>query len=315
MKIVISEYVHDDAVALLRDHHDVRYDANLFSDTDALKDALADAHAWIVRNQTRVTGNEHAPNLAVVGRVGVGLDNLDLDALRERDIVVTWAPGTNAVSVAEYVIGAMLSVTRRFDAISQDVHAGVWNRQAAMGGELYGQTLGIVGLGDIGTRLAKRAAAFGMNVIASDPAVHPSSFGVQEYGVALVPLTDLLAQSDMISLHTPLLPSTRHLIDNKTLAQMKPTALLINTARGGLIDETALAAALRDHRLGGAVLDVREQEPPGDADPLRDFANVILTPHIAGVTHESNRRASLHIAHDVLRVLNGDKPVSAVPLR
>lgn len=315
MKVVISEYVHDEAVALLRDHHSVHYDPELFKDDTALQDALADAHAWIVRNQTRVTGREHTPNLQVVGRVGVGLDNLDLPALRERAIVVTWAPGTNAVSVAEYVIGAMLSVTRRFDAISRDVHGGTWNRQAAMGGELYGQTLGIVGLGDIGTRLAKRAAAFGMNVIASDPAVHPSSFGAQEYGVTLVSLNDLLTQSDVISLHTPLLPSTRHLIAENTLAQMKPTALLINTARGGLIDEAALAAALADNHLGGAVLDVREQEPPGDADPLRGLDNVILTPHVAGVTHESNRRASFHVARDVLRVLRGDKPVSAVPLR
>lgn len=315
MKVVVSESIHEAALALLEEHATVHYDPNLFKDRPALKTTLAGADALIVRNGTQVNGElvGSAPSLEVVGRLGVGLDNLELATLREHRITVTWAPGTNAVSVAEYVVGAMLETSRRFASVSQRVHGGAWDRQGAMGSELYGKTLGIVGLGDIGSRLAKRAQAFGMRVLANDPVVFESSFGVQEYGVSLVDLQALLEEADFVSLHAPLLPSTRGLIGTKALLGMKPTALLINTARGGLVDETALAEALRQGRVAGAVLDVRETEPPGEDDPLRGLGNVLLTPHIAGVTEESNRRASLHVANDVLRVLRGEQPISAVP--
>ncbi|UCH24337.1 MAG: hydroxyacid dehydrogenase [Trueperaceae bacterium] len=320
MKIVISEYLHQAAVALLEERSQrieavVRYRPELYHQFDALTSELKDADALIVRNQTRVDDAllSRAPELRVVGRVGVGLDNLDLTALRARGVTTTWAPGTNAVSVAEYVMGAMLEHFRRFATASARLHRGEWNRQAAIGVEAYGKTLGIVGLGDIGSRLAKRARAFGMRVLASDPLVHHSSFAVQEYEVELTSLTDLLGRADVVSLHVPLVPSTHHLIGAGTLQHFKSGALLINTARGGLIDETALAAALQNGTLAAATLDVREHEPPGEQDPLRGLTNVTLTPHVAGLTEEASRRSSLHVAEDVLLVLSGQRPLSEVP--
>ena len=206
----------------------------------------------------------------------------------------------------------MLELARRFGSVSSSVHAGVWDREAAMGTELYGQTLGIVGLGDIGVRLAKRAQAFGMRLLAHDPAVHASTFAVQDYGVTLCNLDKLLNEADFVSLHVPLLDSTRHLLNKERLEQMKPSAYLINTARGGLVDESALARALQEGKLAGAALDVREQEPPPQPDPLSGLKNLILTPHIAGVTEASLERAALHVSEDVLRVLRGERPISPV---
>ncbi len=317
--IVVSEALHPDAWAHLTQYADAHGglvgEADWWQQRDTLKQHLAHATALIVRNQTQV--NEDllvaAPSLKIVGRVGVGLDNLEQAALKDRGIMATWAPGTNAASVAEYVLGAMLTLSRRFSHNTTQVQAGQWDRQGGRGTEILGKTLGIIGLGDIGSRLAKRAQAFGMTVIAHDPVLHASSFAVQEYGIVLASLEDVLTRSDYLSLHAPLLPSTKHLINAQTLGLMKPTGILINTSRGGLVDERALAQALKDGKLAGAALDVREQEPPEQPDLLANFDNVILTPHIAGVTFEASRRTSMHVVHDVLRVLNGKRPMSPVP--
>lgn len=317
--IVVSEAIHDDAWQHLKDNAEayggVHGAGDLWSRRDDLKALLADATALVVRNQTQVNEDllAAAPHLNVVGRVGVGLDNLEQPALKARGIIATWAPGTNAASVAEYVLGVMLALSRRFAANTASVQSGSWDRQGGRGIELLDKTLGIVGLGDIGSRLAKRAQAFGMNVIAHDPALHGSSFAVQEYGVPLVSLEQLLAQSHYVSLHAPLLPSTKHLINANTLVQMRAGSYLVNTSRGGLIDEAALADAVRSGQVAGAALDVREQEPPAQPDPLARVDNVILTPHVAGVTLEASRRTSMHVVEDVLRVLAGHKPVSAIP--
>ncbi|MEM7736104.1 MAG: hydroxyacid dehydrogenase [Deinococcota bacterium] len=317
--IVVSEALHPDAWTHLTQHAPTYGglvgEADWWQDRDTLKQKLENAKALIVRNQTQV--NEDllvaAPSLKVVGRVGVGLDNLEQTALQARNIMATWAPGTNAASVAEYVLGTMLELSRRFSYNTSKVQAGHWDRQGGRGIEVLGKTLGIIGLGDIGTRLAKRAQAFGMTVIAHDPVLHASSFAVQEYGILLHSLEDVLARSDYLSLHAPLLPSTKHLINAQTLEMMKPSGILINTSRGGLVDERALAQALADGKLSGAALDVREQEPPTQPDPLAEFDNVILTPHVAGVTFEASRRTSMHVVEDVLRVLNGERPMSPVP--
>jgi len=306
--VVVSEWIDEAAVARLAAHHTVVNEPRLFADRAALEAALAEADAWVVRNQSRVDAAalRSAPRLRLVGRVGVGLDNLDLDALRAAGVAVTWAPGTNAASVAEYVVGALLHLWRRFDGATDHVRGGGWDRPAFMGHEALGCVLGVVGLGDIGARVARRARALGLEVLASDPVVHDASFAVQELGVRLLPLPDLLAQSDAVTLHLPLVPATRRLIDAEALRRMRPGALLVNTSRGGLVDEAALARALRDGHLGGAALDVREQEPPGADDPLRDAPRVLLTPHVAGITVESNARASLHVADEVLRALAGE---------
>jgi D-3-phosphoglycerate dehydrogenase len=313
-KVVVSEFLHREALDLLARGTLLHYDPELHGRPGELHAALEEADALVVRNQTKVDGALVAgTRLRCVGRVGVGLDNVDLPALREAGVTITWAPGSNATSVAEYVIGAMLALARLFTETSPQVHAGRWDRQAAIGFELAGKALGIVGLGDIGGRVARRAAALGMQLLASDPALRSDSRVVREHDVTLLSLPELLAAADAVTLHAPLLPSTRGLIGLDSLALMKSGAYLINTARGGLVDEQALAAALRDGRLAGAALDVRDPEPPGPNDPLTGLPNVLLTPHIAGVTEESMRRACLHVAEDVLLVLSGEEPRSEVP--
>ena len=313
-KIVVSEVLHEDALELLAARSTLLYDPDLHARPDELRSLLGDAAALLVRNRTKVDGALlEGSAVEVVGRVGVGLDNIAVDELRRSGVRVTWAPGTNAASVAEYVVGAMLSLARLFLVASPVLHAGEWRRQEAIGFELQGKTLGIVGLGDIGSRVARRAAALGMRLLASDPVVGPNSFAVQELGIELVPLEVLLRSADVVTLHTPLLPSTRGMIGTDTLPVMKEGAYLINTARGGLVDEAALAEALGRGKLAGAALDVRDPEPPGLDDPLAGLSNVLLTPHIAGVTEESIRRASMLVAGDVLRVLAGERPQSEVP--
>lgn len=314
LKVVVAEFLHEEALELLARSSRLEYDPDLHLRPEELARTLQDADGLIVRNQTWVSTELVAGSkLRVVGRIGVGLDNLDMPALRAAGIIATYAPGSNATSVAEYVIGAVLSLARRLPEVSAGVHQGGWDRRASIGIEIQGRTLGIIGLGDIGSRVARRAVAMGMRVLATDPALGPTSFAVQELGASLVPLPQLLAESDVVSLHTPLLESTRGLIGSAELASMKPGAWLINSARGGIVDEQALSRALREERLGGAALDVRDPEPPGPQDPLAGMPNVLLTPHIAGVTEESMRRACLHVAEDVLRVLDGESPQSEVP--
>jgi D-3-phosphoglycerate dehydrogenase len=306
--VVVSEWVDAAALDVLREHHEVRLNPAGHQQPQWLAPALADAEAWIVRNQTQVSAATlaHATRLRVIGRVGVGLDNIDIAAVRAAGVALTWAPGSNATSVAEYVLGALVHLWRRFGGVTDHVRAGGWDRQGWMGHEMHGRTLGLIGVGDIGSRVARRARSFGLDVLAHDPYVHDSSFVAQELGVQLVGLDEVLAGSDAVSLHIPLLPETRHLIAPNAIARMRRGALLINTARGGLVDERALAEALISGHLGGAALDVREQEPPGADDPLRDAPNLLLTPHIAGVTAESNTRASQHISREVLRALAGE---------
>lgn len=313
MKVVIAELIWPEAIERLRLEAEVVYREDLWRDPAALAGHLAGADALIVRNQTRVDAALLAgvPHLRVVGRLGVGLDNIDLAAARQRGIRVVCAQGANAVAVAEYVFAAMLAVARRLEAASLDVAAGRWDRRRFTGTELFGKTLGIVGLGDIGARLARRAQAFGVRVLAYDPYVADTALAVAEFGVERVEPDRLLAESDYVSLHVPLTPSTRGLIGAAALARMKPGAWLIDTARGGVVDEAALYEALREGHLGGAVLDVREQEPPPAGDPLARLPNVIPTPHVAGLTQESLGKTAFQVAGDVLRVLRGLPPLCA----
>jgi D-3-phosphoglycerate dehydrogenase/(S)-sulfolactate dehydrogenase len=309
MNVVISELIWTPALEPLRAHATVQYAEDLWRRPADLHVALADADALIVRNQTKVTADllSAGPRLKVVGRLGVGLDNIDVAEARSRGVEVVFARSSNAIAVAEYVFAAMFAAARTLADATQDTRAGGWNRARFTGSELFGKTLGIVGLGDIGGRLARRAQAFGMHVIAADPQVGPNALVVAEFGVALVPLETLLAQADFVSLHVPLVPATRNLINAERLALMQPTAWLINTARGEVIDEAALAVALQAGHLAGAALDVRANEPPGAQDPLAALPNVILSPHIAGITQESNQRTATMVVADVLRVLRDER--------
>lgn len=304
-EIVISEFMDEAAVEGLRAQFDVRYDPELVDDPDELAASLAEVRALIVRNRTQVGPDllAAAPRLEVVGRLGVGLDNIDVDACRERDVEVRTAGAANANAVAEYVIGAAFGLVRGALRASDRVAAGDWPRQEMVGVELADRRLGLVGLGGIARLVAIKAAALGMEVTAHDPILSPHDPAWQL--ATSVELSALLREADIISLHVPLLESTRHLIGSGAIDAMKPGAIVINTSRGGIVDEEALLAALRSDRLGGAALDVFETEPVGQ-DQRERFAgvpNLILTPHIAGLTEESQRRVGEVTAENVRHVL------------
>jgi len=308
-KVVISEFMDEAAIAAELAGLDVVYDPGLVDRPEDLAAAAARADALIVRNRTQVRGAllDAARDLTVVGRLGVGLDNIDLPACRARGIAVYPATGANDGAVAEYVIASALLLLRGAYGASAAVAAGAWPRNALMGREIAGQRLGLVGFGAIARETARRAAALGMAVAAHDPFVaaddpawNPATGPVQSRA-----LDALIAQSDVLSLHVPLTDRTRGLIDAAALARMPTGAILINAARGGIVDEAAVAAALRSGHLGGAALDVFEREPL-DAAAGAVFAgvpNLILTPHIAGVTRESNVRVSAVTAAAVRRHL------------
>lgn len=307
MRIVVTEMMWPEGLNVLQKSSDVLYNPNFWSQSEALRRAIADADALIVRNQTRVDESllMHASKLKVIGRLGVGLDNIDLQAATERNIAVVYAKNANAVSVAEYVIHALLTVIRPLEQAGQSVRQGKWERGRFTGGELYGKTLGLIGLGEIARRVAVRAKAFGMRVLGTDPFVIPYDYPVTELGIQLVSLDQLLGQADFVSVHVPLTAQTRRLIDAQALSRMKPHAWLINTSRGEIIDEHALDLALRERVIQGAVLDVLSQEPPPADHPLLHHPDVLMTPHIAGLTQESQTRISVLVAEEVLHVLAG----------
>ena len=304
--VVISEFMDETAVAGLRSRFDVLYEPGLVNDPERLARELRGARALIVRNRTQVKEAllESADSLCVVGRLGVGLDNIDQTLCTARAIQVVPATGANNTSVAEYVIAAMLLLIRGAFGASESMLAGEWPRNRLIGGEISGRNLGLVGFGGIAREVASRARAMGLEVSAFDPALAEDAPFWKALQVAPVDsLDELLAGSDVVSLHVPLTPRTRHLVDAEKIALMRPGAVLINTARGGVIDDAALARALRDGRIAGAALDVFETEPMPADSVYRGTPNLLLTPHIAGVTRESNARVSAMIARVVGRIL------------
>ena len=306
MKILITEFMDEPAVAALRAKFDVRHDAKLADRRGELLASLADVDAVIVRNRTQVDQEllARAPKLRVVGRLGVGLDNIDAEACKARAIQVIPASGANALAVAEYVICTVMLLLRGQYLSSAAVAAGEWPRSAlGEGRETAGKTLGIVGFGGIGRLTARLAQGLGMKVIAADAMIPADSSVWRDTGVARRSLDGLLVESDAVTLHVPLARETRHLIDAACIGRMKPGAVLVNSARGGVVDEAALVAALRAGRLGGAALDVFEHEPVPGGSPLAGVPNLVLTPHVAGVTRESNARVSSMIAEKVAEAL------------
>ncbi|MCL4747758.1 MAG: 3-phosphoglycerate dehydrogenase [Burkholderiaceae bacterium] len=305
MKILITEFMDAAAVQSLRERcprQEVVYDAALVDDPARIDAALGETVALVVRNRTRVAAGliARAPRLLVVGRLGVGLDNIELDACAARDIAVFPATGANADAVAEYVVAAVMTLLRGAFTASHEVVAGAWPRaRLSAGREVAGKTLGLVGFGDIGRRSARLAQALGMHTVAHDPMLGPGDPCWTRTATGPRTLDALVAQADAISLHVPLLASTRNLFDARRIAAMKRGAVLVNTARGGVLDEHALAGALREGHLGGAALDVFEHEPLGEQAHWHGLGNLILTPHVAGVTVESNERVSALIADRV----------------
>src|SRR5580658_4502586 len=269
---------------------------------DGLAAALADADALVVRSAVQVGDAlmEQAPKLRVVGRAGVGVDNIDADAATRRGIVVMNTPGANAVAVAELTIGLMLALARKLPVANIGMHAGKWEKKSLQGAELRGKTLGILGLGRIGLEVAKRARGFGLEIIGSDPFV--SAAIARENGIRLVTLDELIAGSDYITLHVGLTPQTAGVVNAKSLAAMKKGVRIINCARGELVDDEALVEALKSGHVAGAALDVFTVEPPVNS-PYTEFWNVILTPHIAGSTGEAQEAVGIQIAMQVREYL------------
>lgn len=307
-RVVVAEPIAEAGVAVLQDAGH-RVDLQVGRDRSELLASLQHADALLVRSQTRVDAEllASAPNLVVVGRAGTGLDNVDLDQVTRLGVAVVNAPEASAISVAEHTFALLLALARRVAEAHAAVVQGGWERQRFTGMELAGKTLGIVGLGRIGSLVAERARAFGMVVLAHDPGV--DQHRGTALGVRLVPLEALVAQADVLSIHVPLTPATRGMVGRALLAQVKPGVLLVNTARGEVVDEAALLEGLASGRVAGAALDVFAVEPPRGS-PLLEHPRVLATPHLGAQTHEAQVRAGVLVAERVLGVLTG----SEVPL-
>ena len=301
-RILISEWMEAEAVGRLRTAHDVLCAPELAENRAELLRAVQDVEALIVRNRTQVNREllEAAPSLRVIGRLGVGLDNIDLGVCDVRNVQVIPATGANARSVAEYVLFCAMLLLRGTGYSTPAVGSGLWPREALMRGrEIAGKTLGVVGFGSVGRCTAELATRAGMRAIYYSSARLPDAVTAQH----VESLQALLKESDVVSIHVPLTAATRGLIGSAELSLMRSDAILINSARGGIVDETALIEELHRGRIGGAAVDVFETEPLPAVNPWRGCPNLLLTPHIAGLTRESNQRVSDFIAERVLQAL------------
>ena len=311
--ILISENINGAAVDELCARFDVLRLPDLWKNPEQLAEKAADCRALMVRNQTQVTAKviSAASSLIVIGRAGVGLDNVDVKAAEQAGIVVSFTPDQNAISVAELAIGLMLSLARSIPEADRDTKAGNWNRRHFLGTELYGKTLGIVGAGKIGYLTARRALAFGMKLIAYDPFLSSDNVLLSDLQAELVELDELLASADIVSCHLPSTPQTTGLLNRARFNKMKRGAFLVNTSRGRVISEPDLIAALKSGIVGGAALDVRATEPPVSGE-LESMANVILMPHVGAFTREAQERVTNALCADVARVLDGKPALNAV---
>ncbi len=301
MKILITDPVDQKCLEILQaEGFEVEYHPG--SSVEAIKRIIPGADGLIVRSGTKVTADilGAASGLKVVGRAGAGVDNIDIGAATRCGIIVLNTPGGNTVSTAEHTIAMMLALVRKIPAAHASVLAGRWERKAFVGAEVHGKTLGVVGMGKVGTEVARRCLGFGMRIVAYDPLV--SSDALMKLNVEPVSLDELLRHSDLITLHTPLTAETRHLINEKSLLKCKEGVRIINCARGGIVDEQALFLALESGRVAGAALDVFESEPPGDS-PLLRHPHVIATPHLAASTEEALEQVSVLIARQIADVL------------
>ncbi|MFQ5918852.1 MAG: hydroxyacid dehydrogenase [Thermoplasmata archaeon] len=303
-RVLVTDPIHDDALKELRRRYDV-----LVRDVapEELPAFIEGFDALIVRSRTKVTRDvlTRDAGLRVVGRAGAGVDNIDLEAATERGIPVVNAPGGNSQSVAELTVGLMLSLARRIPEADRTTKAGGWEKARFRGGELAGKVLGLVGLGRIGSLVAQIGQDLEMETIAYDPYVEPVA--AQERGIWLASLEQVLERSDFISVHAALTEETHHMVSGPQLALMKPTAYLLNVARGPIVDEDALVEALDTAQIAGAALDVFEREPP-TGSPLLAMENVVVTPHIGAATEEAQRRTGLLLAEQVTKVLEGEVP-------
>ncbi len=302
VRVLVSDNLSSEAVRIL-EQAGLEVDVKVGLDAAALEAIVGDYDALAVRSATKVTARliEKAARLRVIGRAGVGIDNVDLDSATRRGIVVMNTPGGSAVTVAELALGMILSLVRHVPAATASVKAGKWEKKKFKGHEIAGKTLGVVGIGNIGSVLVERAIAMKMRVIAHDPFITPEA--AARMGAELVDLDGLWRTADVISLHVPLTEQTRHLVNASTLAKVKHGAIIVNCARGGVIDEYALADAIASGHLGGAALDVFEKEPPAPDHPLLRLDDFVCTPHIGASTEEAQSAVAIAIAEQIVAFL------------
>ncbi len=301
LKVLVTDAIDKEGLQSLRDHPGIDLHYELAPAPEQLEKTLKGVGAWLVRSETKVTKDwiGKAPDLRLIGRAGVGVDNIDIEAATLRGIAVVNAPAANTIAACEHTFGLMISLSRNIPQADADVKAGQWKRAKWMGSELQGKTLGVAGLGRIGREVAKRAIAFGMKVVAMDPFV--SIEQAKELGVTKVEgLKELVAEADFVTLHVPGSEKTKHLINKESLAWFKKGARLINCARGELIDDAALADAVRSGHLSGAALDVFSKEPLPAESPLRGLPQIILTPHLGASTNEAQSKVASELAASVL---------------
>ena len=302
-RILVADPIANEGLELLKLQADL--DVKIGLKAQELLGIVGEYEALIVRSETKVTAEviQAGKRLQVIARAGIGVDNIDVDAATSAGIAVVNAPTGNTVAAAEHTFGLILALSRNIPHAHQSLREGEWRRSDFIGVEVQNKTLGIVGLGRVGSEVARRAQSFGMRLVAFDPFVAPDY--ASRMGVNLITLEELLAESDFVTLHTPLTDSSHNLIGAKELSRMKPSARLINVARGELIDEGALLEALQSDRLGGVALDVFAKEPPGPS-PLLAHPKVVATPHLGASTREAQREVAIEAAEQVLAVLNGE---------
>ena len=301
-RVLVADPIADAGLERLRQHAQV--DVHLKQTPAELRERIPGYEALIVRSETRVGADiiESGTHLKVIGRAGAGVDNIDVDSATRAGILVVNAPSGNTIAATEHTMAMMLALSRHVPQADQSVKAGRWERSKFLGTELRDKVLGVVGLGNIGVEVTRRAQAFGMHVIAADPVV--SGDRAAQLNVRLMSFEALMAESDFVTLHVPLNEATRHLVNARSLAAAKPGLRLLNVARGGIVDESALLEALTAGRVAGAALDVFEKEPPGD-NPLFKLPQVITTPHLGASTEEAQISVAVEIADQIIAVLDG----------
>ncbi len=308
---MVAEAIADAGIEALRAEHDVVVAVD--ADRTELFDLLADAAALVVRSATKVDAEliSAAPRLEVIGRAGIGVDNIDLAAATDAGVMVVNAPNANTISAAEHTMALILAQARRIPEADAGLRAGRWDRKRLQGMELHGKTLGILGLGKIGTLVAQRAAAFGMRIVAYDPYV--SVERARRLGVETLPFDEVLGAADILTIHLPRTKETEGIVDAAALGRMRRGARIVNVARGGLVDEAALAEAIVSGHIAGAAIDVFATEP-ATASPLFDLPQVVVTPHLGASTREAQDKAGVAVAEAVVQALGGELVPSAVNL-
>ena len=305
MKVLIADAINEKGIENLKEVADVVVDTEITP--EELADTIHEYGGIIVRSRTKLTKDiiEKADNLRIIARAGVGVDNIDIDAATEKGIMVVNSPESTSVTVAEHTMGLILSMARKISIADKSVKEGKWEKKKFMGVELRDKTLGVIGMGRIGSQVVNRCKAFGMDAMAYDPYL-PEEVAKQ-MGVDLTDLDTVLKNADFITIHVPLTPETEHSISTEQFETMKDTAYIVNCARGGVIDEDALYEALANNKIGGAALDVYEDEPPKESK-LFELDNIVLTPHIAASTKEAQRDAAIIVADEIIELIKGNNP-------